>query len=169
MRMSRALLQGSVLVLSSLVCLAPPAEALTIEGVEFRDFLVFDAPLSGDLTLSTSEDIYVFASDPIFAGAFDLSAGADIIFASSVMLTADTVSLCAQAAICGTGPFSYGHDLVVSLPGPIGDLTLLAGGSIVVSTQAIPEPSTAVLLTLGLAAISGCRRGTRKACGRPTR
>jgi hypothetical protein len=152
----------AVLLVSSFVCLGRPAEAITIEGVEFTDFLVFDAPPFGDLLLSTSEDIYVFAPDPIVAEVFDLTAGTDIIFSGSVMLTAETVSLCAQSEVCDTGPFTFGRDLVVNLPGPIGDLTLLAGGSIVVATQAIPEPSTALLLALGLGSIAGYPRGPRR-------
>ena len=150
----------AILIVSSFVCLGRSAEALTIEGVEFSDFLEFDAPLSGDLILSTSEDIYVFAPDPIVAGVFDLTAGTEIIFSTSVTIIADTISLCAQSEVCNTGPFTYGRDLVVTLPGTIGDLTLLAGGSIVVSTLAIPEPSTALLLALGLGLIAGTRRSS---------
>ena len=150
----------ALLILSSFVCHSRSAEAITIEGVEFTDFLIFDAPLSGDLLLSTSEDIYVFAPDPIVAVVFDLTAGIDIILSQS--LTADTVSLCAQSAACDTGPFTFDRDLVVTLSGPIGDFTLLAGGSVVVAAQVIPEPSTVLLLASGLIALAVGRRSTRR-------
>ncbi len=146
----------ALLVSLLFACLGRSAKAITIEGVDFTDFLAFDTPLSGDLLLSTSKDIYVFAPDPIVAGVFDLTAGIDIIFSQSI--TADTLSLCAQSAACDTGPFTFDRDLVVTLSGPIGDFTLLAGGSIVVAAQAIPEQTTAVLLALGLASIAGYRR-----------
>ena len=136
------------LILLSFVCLGRSAEAITIKGVEFTDFLTFEAPLSGDLMLSTSVDIYVFAPVPIIADVFDLTAGIEIILFQS--LTADTVSFCAQSPACDTGPLTFDRDLVVILSGPVGEFTLLAGGSIVVAAEPIPEPSTALLLVFGL-------------------
>jgi len=149
-----------LLMLLGLVCFGRPAEAITIEGVEFIDYLEFNAPLSGDLLLSTSEDIYVFALSPIVANVFDLTAGAEIHILQA--LSADTVSLCAKSAVCESGPFTFDRDLIVTLSGPIGNLTLLAGGSIVVAAQAIPEPSTALLLAMGLGSIAGHRRQARR-------
>ena len=150
----------ALLILSSFLCLGRSAEAITIEGVEFTDFLVFDAPIGGDLALSTSEDIYVFAPELILAGVFDLTAGTEIILLQSI--TADTISLCAPSAVCDIGPFTFDHDLVVNLLGPVGNFTLLAGTSIVVATQTIPEPTTALLLALGLGSIAGFRPGSRR-------
>jgi hypothetical protein len=146
----------ALLAFSSAVCFGNPAKATTVDGVEFTSFLIFDAPASGDLTLSTSHDIYVFAPDNIIASIFDLTAAVEIKLSQSV--TADTISLCATAPICASlGPYAYDRDLVVNLLDPVDVFTLLAGGSIVVSPQPIPEPSTALLLALGLA-MGGLRR-----------
>lgn len=141
---------AGVLMVSILLALwSGPAQAVVVEGVELSDFLVFQLP-SGDLTLSTSQDVYVFAPDTIVANALDLSAAVDIVVAQSVDVGA--LSLCAPS--CASGPFTFDQDLVVAISGPIGDLTALAGGSIVVASEVVPEPASALLVALGLVGIA---------------
>jgi hypothetical protein len=146
---------GGALFVSLVLALAmwsDTAHAVVIEGVDFSDFLLFSLP-SGDLTLSTSQDVYVYAPDTIVANTLDLSAAVDIFVAQSI--TAGTLSLCAPS--CASGPFTFDQDLVVALSGPIGELTVLAGGSIVVASEVVPEPASALLVGPGLVGIAARR------------
>jgi hypothetical protein len=137
------------------------AQAVTIEGVEFTDFVTFSLPASGDLSISTSQDAYVFAPDPIFADVFDITADVEIIMLQ--VLTADVASFCAQLPACDTGPFTFDRDLLVMVLEPIGELSIRAGGSVVVAPQAIPEPDTSLLVGMGLGALVVARRWRRAA------
>ena len=65
----------------------------------------------------------------------------------------DTVSLCALS-VCALGALDLDQDVLVRVFDPVGDLSLTAGGSVVLSTLPIPEPGTAGLLAFGLVALA---------------
>ena len=144
------------LVLISFLGAHSTVQAVTIEGVEFTDFLTFSLPAGGDLSISTSQDAYVFAPDPIFADVFDITADVEIIILQ--MITADVASFCAQSPACDTGPFAFDRDLLVMVLEPIGELNIRVGGSVVVGPQTIPEPDTTLLVGMSLGALGLARR-----------
>jgi hypothetical protein len=130
----------------------PPAvvRATIIDGVEYTNFLVIESTELEDFLLGTSEDIYVFAPDPIYADNMELHSGAGIsnfqtIFTDTLLFSANELDPCAPC----TSP--YNRDVVVALEQPVGDFTLYAGGGIVIGTSMIPEPSTTLLFVCGLA------------------
>ena len=202
------------------------ASFVAIDNTEFSNLLEFEVPPSGNLMLSTSEDIYVSAPNGINANLIDLTAelsisieiilAADQIFLTAgtdiflpedtdIVLTGETnlvttggagtdVVLTTGTGVVTTGgagagvvfvggtvevitegpvllplidpsleflfasdpliqgatSYTFDRDLIVAVPNDsIGDLTLLAGGSIIVSSQVIPEPSTMSFLALG--------------------
>jgi len=141
------------LALGLLLLHVAPAGAITIEGVEFNDVLVFDIPPGADFTISTSEDLFVFAPNDLLVSDITINAGERIVAAHAIQVIGDTISLCALE-VCALGPLDLDQDVVVRVFDPVGDLSLTAGGSVVLSTLPIPEPGTAGLLAFGLAALA---------------
>ena len=139
---------ASVLACWVLLFGAGTARAFSVAGVDFSDFLVFQVPAAGNLTLSTSQDVYVYAPDAIVADVLDLTAGGILQVFQSI--TANTLSFCANGVCDTSPPYDYDRDVVVAFSGPIGNVTLLAAGTIVVDSTAIPEPATGLLLALGV-------------------
>ncbi len=144
------------LVLVVLLLGATPAQATTIEGIEFTDLVLVDVPGGSNLLLTTSEDVYVFVPNGLFADGAELIAIDQIIIDAPI--DANTVSLCADPLICATGAFDLQNDVLVTVLDPVGSFRIEAGGSIVLSTTPIPEPSTSVLVVLGLLSLGAWRR-----------
>jgi hypothetical protein len=152
-----------LLALACFCCLySLPAGAITIEGVEFSDPLVFDVAQGAHFSLSTSEDIYVFAPNDLEGADITIHVGGTIVAAVAIQLIGDTIDLC-TLDICSPGPFDLDQDVVVRVFDPIGDFTLTAGGSVVLSTLPIPEPATALLVSLGLLALATRRAPVTRA------
>lgn len=138
---------------------AGASHALTIQGVEFTDFDVFDLQPGADLALSTAGDIYIHAPVGLFAAQIDLYAEVAIFVDVPFEATGDA-SLCTIPieGVCVRTPPTSSRDVVVRILGPVGALDLDAAGSIVIAAVPIPEPSTLTLLSLGLLALSRARR-----------
>ena len=135
---------------------ATPAMATLIEGVEFTDLVSVDVPAGTNLLLTTSEDVYVFVPNGLFADSIDLIANLQIIIDAPI--SANTVSLCNDPTVCPTGEFDLQNDVLVAALDPVGSFRIEAGGSIILSTTPIPEPSTSTLVVLGLFALATWRR-----------
>ena len=135
---------------------ATPAMATIIEGVEFTDLVSVDVPAGTNLLLTTSEDVYVFVPNGLFADSIDLIVNLQIIIDAPI--SANTVSLCNDPIVCPMGEFDLQNDVLVTALDPVGSFRIEAGGSIILSTTPIPEPSTATLVVLGLFALASWRR-----------
>ncbi len=151
-----------VLVLfASIFGSANAAHSLTFLGLELTDWQTLNVASGTSLTISTSEDIYVFGPNGFFGDNMDLrgGVGSSIAVQSGVSIVVqDTISFCISPVPCGASPpYDLATDLVINVLDPFVDLTISAGGDMVIGTTPIPEPSTALLLTLGLLAL-GARR-----------
>jgi hypothetical protein len=137
-----------LLVLLGILLGGSHAAAVTIWGVEFTDPLHIDVPAGTNLRLTTSEDVYVFAPNDILADLVDIRANDQIIW--DVSIQANSVSLCADPITCVTSTFDLANDALLTILDPVGNLEIQAGGSVILSSTPIPEPSALVLLGLGL-------------------
>jgi hypothetical protein len=149
-------------LLPCLICLAlaSSASGTTIHGVDFTDLELVEVPASTNLTLTTSDDVYVYVPIGLVADEVFLNAAVSIIFDASADLTANHAAAC-TGPNCPDASFGLDRDVLLRVVEPLADLSVTAGGSIVVSALPIPEPSTAPLLGLGLLGIgsTSCRRG----------
>ena len=137
---------------------ATPAQATIIEGIEFTNLVSVDVPGGTNLLLSTSEDVYVFVPNGLSADSIDLIVNLQIIIDAPI--SANTVSLCNDPTVCPTGEFDLQNDVLVTALDPVGSFRIEAGGSIILSTTPIPEPSTSTLVVLGLFSLATWRRAT---------
>lgn len=137
----------------SLLASAAPAAAITIAGIEFVDPVVFDIAPGANATISTSEDLYVFAPNDLIVANLIVDVGEQILVLDALQVIGDTISLC-TLGICELGPLDLDQDVVVRIFDPVGDLDLSAGGSAVLSRLPIPEPGTLGLVALGLLALA---------------
>ena len=157
-------MSGPILALLTIVTLAGlerPAAAIVIEGVDFSDFVAFAVPDSGSLSLSTSQDIYIYAPEPFIGELVDLTADQIIV---SQSIVPGVVPPCTASTDCEMGPYDLDRDAVVTVTGLVGTLTLVAGGSIVVASQPLPEPETGLLLALGVGSTAFVSRRREPAC-----
>ena len=151
-----------VLVLfASIFGSANAAHSLAFLGLELTDWQTLNVASGTSLTISTPEDIYLFGPNGFFGDNMDLrgGVGSSITVQSGVsVVVQDTFSLCISPVPCGASqPYDLATDLVINVLDPFVDLTISAGGDMVIGTTPIPEPSTTLLLTLGLLAL-GARR-----------
>ncbi|MDH3212917.1 MAG: PEP-CTERM sorting domain-containing protein [Myxococcales bacterium] len=126
-----------------------------VEGVEFTGLLVIDATPAADLVLTTTEDVYVFVPNGLAADTVLLNA-LEIIFAFGATVHVNELLLCTSDCPLASDDLSV--DVLLRVPEPVGNLEVRAGGSIVVSPNPIPEPSTALLLATGVVALAVRRR-----------
>ena len=146
-----------------LLLLSGRGAASTAGGVDFTDPVVIDGAPSTDLVLTTTEDVYVFVPNGLFAGTVVLEA-LEIIFAPGTTVDVDSLLLCTSN--CPLDSHDLSVDVLLRVLEPVGNLEVRASGSIVVSQNPIPEPSTALLLASGLAGLAvGRRRPNRLRCG----
>jgi MYXO-CTERM domain-containing protein len=131
------------------------ADAIMVEGVEFTDLLVIDAIPATDIVLTTTEDVYVFVPNGLVADTVVLNA-LEIIVASGATFDVNELLLCTSD--CPLASYDLSSDVLLRVFEPVGNLEVQAGGSIVVSPNPIPGPSTALLLASGLAALAVGRR-----------
>jgi len=149
--MKHALVTVSLLV--SVLCAGRVAEATVIGGVDISDAVVFEVPLNGDFSISTSQDIYIFAPSSLVGDVLDFRLNGSFVQVAPVTITANNLILDFGSA---GSTFDLLTDVIIKVLQPIGDLTLVAGGSIVIAVQEIPElfgvpePATGLLLGLGL-------------------
>ena len=149
------LLRSSYLALVLVLLGATPAAGSIVEGVEFTDIVSIDVPGGTNLQLSTSEDVYVFAPNDLFLDMGEISVGMGIF--SSISITANTLELCDDLAICPLGEFDLTSDVLLTILDPIGNLHLEAGGSVVLSATTLPEPATLALIGLGVLSLGAWR------------
>ena len=135
---------------------ATPAMATIIEGVEFTDLVSVDVPAGTNLLLTTSEDVYIYAPNGLIGDTVELIANLMIVIDAPIV--ADTLSLCDEPTVCPTGEFDLQNDVLVAALDPVGSFRIEAGGSIILSTTPIPEPSTSTLVVLGLFSLASWRR-----------
>jgi len=123
---------------------------------------------SGATTLNAPGDLVLHVPSGTLEGtAIDLRAGNALEFLEPLAITATTISLCVTASWAGCVPFGDGtfgtsaNPFRVTVLGPLTSaLELYAAGSLLVTDEPapIPEPSTGLLLTLGLAGLATRRR-----------
>jgi hypothetical protein len=152
---------SGILLLACLI-LARPSFGLSVAGVEISDFVVIDLDTGSNLSLSTTGDIYLLAP-------LGLSASAVSLIADRIMVSDLPINVSGEFSICDTAHCdlptpSFFQDVVIRVNGLAGNLDLASGGSIVVDTVPIPEPTTATLLLGGLLLLARGRRPTRR-CG----
>ena len=135
-----------------------PAVAITISGVEFTDAAVIDAEAATHVLLTTTQDVYLFAPAGLFADTVTLEASLSIIFGPPFSITTHPPGSCTRST-CPTAIHDLDADVVLRVFDPLGDFSVTAGGSIVLSMLPIPEPSPALLVGVGLVALAG-RRGS---------
>ncbi len=143
-----------LLALAASFAAVSPASAVTMWGVEFTDWTTVEATPGINLEVSTDHDVYIFAPDGIYFDTFDLSASESIsVFAD---LNQNDPFLCATG--CTTEVYELSADTVISISGPLGAVTINTPRAAVINTVPIPEPSTALLLAIGLPLIALKRR-----------
>ncbi len=131
------------------------ADAIMVEGVEFTSFLVIDATPATNIVLTTTEDVYVFVPNGLFADTALLEASA-VILVDGTTIDINDPLLCDGG--CSLDSYELSIDVLLRVLEPVGNLEVQVGGSIVVSPNPIPEPSTVLLLASGLAALAVGRR-----------
>ena len=147
-----------LLALAASFAAVSPASAVTIWGVEFTDWTTIEATPGTNLEVSTDEDVYIFAPDSIYFDTFDLTAIRNIfIFAD---LHQNDPLLCATG--CTTEIYDLIGDVIISISGPLGSVTINTPRAAVFNNVPIPEPSTALLLATGLSLIALQRRRPRR-------
>jgi len=131
------------------------ADAITASGVDFTDPVAIDSTPATDLVLTTTEDVYVFVPNGLFADTVILEA-LEIIFAPGTTVDVNNLLLC--TINCPLDSHDLSVDVLLRVLEPVGNLEVRASGSIVVSLDPIPEPSTALLLATGVVTLAGGRR-----------
>lgn len=146
----------SLTCLIALLCGPGAAAAVTFvrNGVEFTDPVVVDVAAGSDLILETTEDIYVFAPNG-FITEMALLVAAETLFIEDIEDTepfdSSVVPACAPG--CPSQILEFTSDVVVQILAPLGEVELRAGGSMILTPLAIPEPGTAALMGAGLFAL----------------
>jgi hypothetical protein len=171
------------------ICISPcgpiaePTPTTPVDPLDLPDLstigisgLVLTAGDAGGPYNVTGDLVIHAASGTLMADSIDLRAAGSIIFnpLPSLSLVAVFLSLCT----IGCDPFvteipQFGADpFQLSILGPLtGALEVFASGDILITAEPIPEPSTALLLGLGLSLLVTARPdskpSSRSAAGRP--
>lgn len=157
-----ARLAGCGVALLAGLLVAQPGRSLSLHGVDFSNFLLLDPQPGSDLSLSTSGDIYLdVPSGTLSATDVFLDATGMIFVNVGISVTGPTLSLCGG---CAVRPPDVFQDVVIRVNGPLGELDLDSGGSIVLDSVPVPEPRALGLLLTGLGGVVplvAARRPTR--------
>jgi len=148
------LLPHALLAVILLLALPGPASAVTIGGVEFTNWTSIEATPGANLELTTDGDIYVYAP-----GSIDFDNALLTAFAFNFVdaqLNVNDPLICESG--CSTDVYNLTGDVVLSIFGVLGDLTLTTTASMVFDKTVVPEPSTALLLVAGLTLVPGWGR-----------
>ncbi len=130
---------------------AAAAVTFVHNGVEFTDPVVVDVAAGSDLILETTQDLYVFAPNGFITEMTLLVAGGTLFIEDIEPFDSGVVPACAPG--CPSQILEFTSDVVVQILAPLGEVELRAGGSMVLTGLAIPEPGTAVLMGAGLFAL----------------
>jgi hypothetical protein len=144
------------LVAGPLLLLVPGvAGALPSSGVDFTSPLTIDATSGHDLTLSTTEDVYLFVPNGLFVDTVTLDAALSVIIDAGVSIDFNAPLLCSGG--CPSDAFDLAGDVVLNVLDPVGNLLVQTGGSIVVSVLPVPEPVSGLLVAGGLVLLGATR------------
>lgn len=163
MRNQAALSLAPLLLCFALGFAAGPSSALTIEGIEFTDWLTLDVGPGANVDVSTTANLYVYAPDGLMTDQFTLAAVDAVVIVPGIAFATNVPTVCAIG--CTVESLVETRDVVLRVFGPLGQLDLSAQ-NIVVSTAPIPEPGAGVLLAFGIA---GLARNARARHTPPTR
>ena len=152
----------SFVLFAAIFGLADPAHSIFFQGLELTDWQTVNLASGASLTISTSEDVYVFGPNGLIGDNADFRAGIGINVLAGVNFNIqNALSFCVSPVPCGAfPPYDLATDLVINILDPFIDLTISGGGSMVIGTTPVPEPSSGLLL---LAGVAGIARRVRRA------
>ena len=143
-------MRSSLLILL-LLCLVPLSapQALTIGDIVVEE--------GGDLDITLAGDVIVEVVGGVLSGGdISFEAEVEIRFGEGMTVIADTLNLCGGAGCGPDGVMPDDSETRIIVLSTVGNFRISTPKSIFVAN--VPEPSTALLLIIGLAGLAGRRR-----------